>query len=108
MGARLARYTDNSSYADWAESTWDWLEGVGYLDAKTYAIYDGGHVQHNCTDINKAEFSYNNAVWTLGAAYMYNYVSLPIRRNGPLGLACVSSILTSTLDQRCREVEDQS
>lgn len=39
-----------------------------------YKIYDGAHVETNCTDINKAEFSYNSAVYLLGAAYMYNYV----------------------------------
>lgn len=38
------------------------------------ALYDGAHVEDNCTDINKQEFSYNNAIFTLGAAYMYNYV----------------------------------
>ena len=43
----------------------------------SYNIYDGGHVEHNCTDINKAQFSYNNAVYLLGAAYMYNYVRFP-------------------------------
>lgn len=39
-----------------------------------YRIYDGAHVETNCTDINRAQFSYNNAVYLLGAAYMYNYV----------------------------------
>lgn len=43
---------------------------------ENYDIYDGGHVEYNCTDINKAQFSYNNAIYLLGAAYMYNYVSL--------------------------------
>lgn len=38
-------------------------------------VYDGGHVEHNCTDINKATFSYNAAVMLQGAAFMYNYVS---------------------------------
>lgn len=70
----MARYTGNQTYADWAEKTWDWITGVGLMDAK-YNIYDGGHVEHNCTDINRAQFSYNNAVYLLGAAYMYNYVS---------------------------------
>lgn len=42
------------------------------MDEK-YNIYDGGHVEHNCTDINRAQFSYNNGVFLLGAAYMYNY-----------------------------------
>lgn len=41
-----------------------------------YNIYDGAHIETNCTDINKAQFSYNNAVYLLGAANMYNYVSL--------------------------------
>jgi mannan endo-1,6-alpha-mannosidase len=39
-----------------------------------YNIYDGAHVGTNCTDINKAQFSYNNGVYLLGAAHMYNYV----------------------------------
>ncbi|KAM0333394.1 hypothetical protein ACHAQA_002055 [Verticillium albo-atrum] len=72
IGARLARYTKNTTYSDWAEKTWDWMVGVGYMDAE-YNIYDGGHVEHNCTDLNKAQFSYNNGVFLLGAAHMYNY-----------------------------------
>ncbi|KAJ9156504.1 Mannan endo-1,6-alpha-mannosidase [Pleurostoma richardsiae] len=74
LGARLARYTHNQTYADWAEKTWNWITGVGLIDAE-YNIYDGGHIEHNCTDINKAQFSYNNGVWLLGAAYMYNYTN---------------------------------
>lgn len=73
LGARLARYTNNSTYSDWAERTWDWVQGVGFIDEE-YNIYDGGHVEHNCTDINRAQFSYNSAIYLLGAAYMYNYV----------------------------------
>lgn len=42
-----------------------------------WQVYDGGHIEHNCTDINKVEFSYNSAVWLLGAANMYNYVCPP-------------------------------
>ena len=41
------------------------------------AIYDGAHVETNCTDLNKAQFSYNMAVWALGAAFMFNHVSGP-------------------------------
>lgn len=44
------------------------------MDEK-YNIYDGAHVGHNCTDINRAQFSYNVGVFLLGAAHMYNYVS---------------------------------
>ncbi|KAI0012629.1 glycoside hydrolase family 76 protein [Xylariaceae sp. FL0662B] len=72
LGARLARYTNNQTYADWAEKTWDWVQGVGFMD-KDYNIFDGAHVETNCTDINRAQFSYNNGVYLLGAAYMWNY-----------------------------------
>ncbi|KAK7722432.1 hypothetical protein SLS64_000969 [Diaporthe eres] len=65
LGARLARYTNNQTYADWAEKTWDWVRGVGFMDAD-YNIYDGAHV---------AQFSYNNGVFLLGAAHMYNYTN---------------------------------
>ncbi|PHH79868.1 hypothetical protein CDD80_3601 [Ophiocordyceps camponoti-rufipedis] len=73
IGARLARYTGNSSYADYAEKTWDWLWAVNYIDHKSYHVYDGGHVNKNCTDVNTATFSYNAAVLLQGAAFMYNF-----------------------------------
>lgn len=73
IGARLARYTKNTTYAEHAEKTWDWLWSVNYIDHTTWAVYDGGHVEHNCTDVNKATFSYNAAVLLQGCAFMYNY-----------------------------------
>lgn len=76
LGARLARYTKNDTYADWAEKTWDWMVNVGFMDPDNDNIYDGAHTDKNCTDINKAQFSYNNGVFILGAAHMYNYVRI--------------------------------
>ncbi|KAF3071384.1 Mannan endo-1,6-alpha-mannosidase DCW1 [Trichoderma lentiforme] len=75
IGARLARYTRNETYAKRAEDTWNWLWGVGYIDHENWLVYDGGHVEKNCTDINHATFSYNAAVLTHGAAFMYNYTN---------------------------------
>src|SRR4051812_417276 len=76
IGARLARYTQNDTYAQEAEKIWDWITSVGLMDSE-YHIYDGAHIEYNCTDINKVQFSYNSAVWLLGAANMYNHVRLP-------------------------------
>lgn len=78
LGARLARYTSNETYAKFAEETWDWLWAVEYIDHDNWMVYDGAHVEHNCTDINKATFSYNAAILLQGAAFMYNYVSRPL------------------------------
>ena len=75
LGARLALYTGNQTYADWAEKTWDWTEAVGFLSLPKYYFYDGAHTPFNCTDINHIQWSYNPAVYLLGAASMYNYVS---------------------------------
>lgn len=77
MGARLARFTGNSTFADTAEQTWNWLTSVGFIDNETWAVYDGAHVDSNCTDISKIQWSYNPAVLIQGAAFMYNFVSPP-------------------------------
>lgn len=74
LGARLARYTGNATYGDIATGTYDWVKAVNYID-DSYNIFDGGHVQTNCTDIDKAQFSYIAAVFLQGAGFMYNYVS---------------------------------
>ncbi|KAK0712419.1 glycoside hydrolase [Lasiosphaeria miniovina] len=73
LGARLARYTRNDTYAAWAEHTFDWLLARRYVDTAEWRVFDGGHVGHNCTDVNRAQFSYNAALLLQGAAYMLNY-----------------------------------
>ncbi|CAN8097748.1 unnamed protein product [Discula destructiva] len=74
MGARLARYTDNTTYYSWGIDTYKWLRGVQYID-DDYNVHDGGHVEANCTDINRAQFSYNSGMLLQGAAFMYNYTA---------------------------------
>jgi len=74
IAARLAAYTGNATYATYAENTWEWIRSVGFMDDQ-YNVYDGAHVEDNCTDINLVQFSYNAGIFTLGAAVMYNFVS---------------------------------
>ncbi|KAK3984711.1 glycoside hydrolase [Cladorrhinum sp. PSN332] len=71
LAARLSRYTGNQTYAEAAERTWTWLTNVGYID-DTFNVFDGGHVETNCTDINKVQFSFNAGSLLQGAAYLYN------------------------------------
>ncbi len=75
LGARLARYTSNQTYADWAEKTFNWMWDVNYIDHEEWRVYDGGHVEHNCTDVNRAQFSYNAALLLHGSAFMYNHTN---------------------------------
>ncbi|KAG8165991.1 hypothetical protein KVR01_004543 [Diaporthe batatas] len=75
MGARLARFTGNATFADYSVETWDWLTGVGLVDTETWAVYDGAMVDDNCTAVSKIQFSQNAAMLTQGAAFMYNYTN---------------------------------
>ncbi|KAF4986414.1 hypothetical protein FGRMN_10839 [Fusarium graminum] len=78
LGARLALFTGNESYADWADKTWEWMEGTEFIDPKTYYVYDGGHIGNNCTKLVPYQFSYNAGGMILGAAAMYNFTESPV------------------------------
>ncbi|KAL7948401.1 glycosyl hydrolase family 76 domain-containing protein [Trichoderma barbatum] len=71
LGARLALYTGNQSYADWAEKTWDWMVNVNLINTTDWSVYDGIGA-NNCTDITIYQFSYNVGGMILGASAMYN------------------------------------
>lgn len=73
LAARLARYTGDGSYARHAAETFDWMLRVGLVDAASFNVFDGAHVEHECRDINHALFSYNVAVLLQGAAFMYDF-----------------------------------
>jgi mannan endo-1,6-alpha-mannosidase len=76
IGARLARYTGNATYADWAEKIWDWEWSVGLI-SDNYDVYDGTSDLQNCTSIDHLQFTYNQGIHLFGAAIMYNIVRSP-------------------------------
>lgn len=76
IASRLARYTGNATYADWAEKTWTWTESVGLM-TPTYDVYDGTSDTTNCTTVDRVQYSYNQGIYLMGAAVMYNYVCSP-------------------------------
>lgn len=74
LASRLARYTGNSTYSDWASTIFDWTTTVGFID-DGYNVYDGAHTETNCTDINKVQFSNTAGTYITGVAHMYNVTS---------------------------------
>ncbi|KAI4135139.1 MAG: hypothetical protein LQ347_000927 [Umbilicaria vellea] len=74
LAARLARYTGNQTYADWAEKTWDWW-AASQLVTPTWAIYDGAATANNCSNPTLHQWSYNAGTFLMGAAYMYNHTN---------------------------------
>lgn len=72
LSARLARFTGNSTYIEWANKAWQWSESIGLIDARSWAIYDGTDDTTNCTSIDHTEWTYSVGIYTYGAAVMYN------------------------------------
>lgn len=72
LAARLAKFTGNSTYSDWAGKSFDWLETVGFIDPQTGAVYDGSDATTNCSSINHIEWSENLGILLHGSAIMYN------------------------------------
>lgn len=75
IAARLALYTGNETYAYWANRTWDWMIDLEFMHEDSYYIYDGAHVETNCTQVVPYQWSYNAGAFLLGAAAMYNLTS---------------------------------
>ncbi|KAF7862570.1 hypothetical protein EAF04_007443 [Stromatinia cepivora] len=74
LSARLAAYTGNSTYSDWATKVWNWTKATGFID-EDFNVFDGADVTKNCSAIDKVQFSQSAGTFIAGAAYMYNHTS---------------------------------
>ncbi|KAG7662723.1 DCW1 [[Candida] subhashii] len=74
IAARLARYTSNDTYVEWAQKVWDWMYGLGLLtEGDWWFVYDGANIANNCSNITKYQWTYNQGLMFSGCAYLYNY-----------------------------------
>lgn len=74
IAARLARYTANETYSDWASKIFEWEQSVGFINSDFNVLDGAGNAgTDNCTGINAAQFTYNAGLFMYGAAIMYNY-----------------------------------
>jgi mannan endo-1,6-alpha-mannosidase len=75
LGARLARFTGNQTYAEHAEKAWNWLTTVGLIDDE-HNVFEGARTEQNlnCTELSKLQWSHYSGVLIQAAAYMYNHV----------------------------------
>lgn len=74
LASRLALYTGNATYAEWAAKTFDWVSAVGLMSPE-YQIFDGTQNTDNCTAKDKTRWTYNAGIYLLGSAVMYNYTN---------------------------------
>ncbi|KAL2847138.1 glycosyl hydrolase family 76-domain-containing protein [Aspergillus pseudodeflectus] len=73
LAARLARYTDNSTYAEWANTVWDWCVSSPLLNNETWNVADSTNIEDGCSTQGNTQWTYNYGAFLAGAAYMYNY-----------------------------------
>ncbi|KAI1076797.1 glycoside hydrolase family 76 protein [Whalleya microplaca] len=72
--ARLARYTGNQTFADWAVKIYDWSVSIGLVTSE-YRVFDGAGDENNanCSVLDQTQWSYNIATYLHGAAHMYAF-----------------------------------
>ncbi|KAE8446299.1 hypothetical protein EG329_012385 [Mollisiaceae sp. DMI_Dod_QoI] len=75
IAARLARYTGDDMYAQWAVKIWDWMWRIGLID-ENYNVFDNSEADRlNCTQIDGHQWVYNAGTMLMGASTMYNYTN---------------------------------
>lgn len=75
IAARLARYTGNDSYVEWAERVWDWEVDLGLITGN-FSVLDGAGVKDGepCEDhIDITEWTYNAGIFIHGSAVLWDY-----------------------------------
>lgn len=71
LAARLARYTKNETYAEWAVKTYDWM-AHSPLISKQYEVFDSiSFTEQGCDPTPGAvQWTYNIGTMIAGAAYV--------------------------------------
>ncbi len=72
LASRLARYTGNQTYADWAEKVWDWVTEREFID-EYYNVFDGALINNECGRHDMSQWTYNAGIFLQGSAMMYNF-----------------------------------
>lgn len=75
IAARLARYTNNATYAEWAVKSFEWSTRIGLVSPQ-FQVFDGSDDLLNCTQLDHTQYTYNAGIYLHGMANMYDYVSV--------------------------------
>lgn len=92
IAARLARFTGNQTYAEWAVKIWDWQEHKSII--RDGHVLDGIHInqaENTCDDLDRIEWSYNAGIFMHGASVLYNFTD-----GNPIWKRRVDNIINAT------------
>ena len=73
LAARLAKYTGNQTYADWATNSYEWASSVGFI-GPDYKVFDGALIEGNSSVIDHLQWTYTVGAFMYGSAVMTNSV----------------------------------
>jgi mannan endo-1,6-alpha-mannosidase len=74
LSARLAKFTGNATYTEYANKVFKWSQSVG-LVSENWRVHAGTDDKKNCSSVNPLQFTAAHGIYTEGAALMYNMVS---------------------------------
>lgn len=77
LASRLAKYTGNATYSEWAEKSYSWVKDARYISDE-FAVFDGASAIEDCKEINRIQWTYNHASYVEGVSIMYNMVGCNI------------------------------
>ncbi|KAL1799360.1 hypothetical protein ACET3X_003397 [Alternaria dauci] len=71
LAARLARFTGNETYFEWADKSFTWAQDIGFI-SDSYNVYDGAETTDDCGEIAELQWTAHHAAYTEGSAIMQN------------------------------------
>jgi mannan endo-1,6-alpha-mannosidase len=74
LAARLAKFTGNETYMEWADKSFNWAKDRGLI-TDDYQVYDSALVSDDCTEPNQILWTYHHSIYAEGSAIMQNIVS---------------------------------
>jgi predicted alpha-1,6-mannanase (GH76 family) len=82
LAARLAKYTNNDTYANWAEKTYEWMTEKSPLISKNFEVFDSiGFTETTCDDTpGMIQWTYNIGTVMAGCAFVSYPISPHTRR----------------------------
>ncbi|PLB33858.1 glycoside hydrolase family 76 protein [Aspergillus candidus] len=93
IAARLARYTSDDEYVEWANKIWDWSVSVPLINDETWYVADSTSTKDGCKSAGREQWTYTYGTYLIGSAYMYNHTK------DEKWLKRVNGLLDATLDQ---------
>lgn len=91
IAARLAKYTGNTTYSEWAEKAFEWEMSVGLI-SKDYHFFDGSDDRLNCSRVSHIQWTYNAGVHMAGAAALWNLTQSDKWKNHLTGIIKATDI----------------